>query len=116
MKAIVQLLKHVEHERGVFRVEISRRLVSQDDSGPRPYCARKGDALLFAAGQFERFVMQLVLESEQSQDFAASLRIAAAVAVNSLRQSEISFGGQRWKKIESLKDEADLFAANCGAF
>src|SRR5690349_3381676 len=56
--------------------------------------------------------MQLVLETQKAQHVASKLRIAAAVAVNSLRESEISFSRQRREKVESLKNKADFLASN----
>src|SRR5688572_2718920 len=60
--------------------------------------------------------MEFVFQPQQPKHVTPELRIATAVAVNSLRKSEISFSGQRRKKIETLEDKTDLFAADGGAF
>src|SRR6185369_10586422 len=56
--------------------------------------------------------MKLIFESEQSEHVAPELWIAAAIAMNSLRQSEISFSSEGREKIESLKNKSDLLATN----
>ncbi len=94
VEAVIQFLKHVEDERGVLGIQVSGRFVSQNDGRTGNYRTRQRHSLLLAARQFQRFMMQLIFQTEQAQHIFAKLRIAAAVAVNSLRQSEISFSRQ----------------------
>src|SRR5229473_4251352 len=61
-------------------------------------------------------MVQFVLESEQTQNFAASLGILAAIAMNSLGQTKVTFSRQRGKKVEPLKHKPNFSAANIGAF
>ena len=57
-------------------------------------------------------MMHFVFEAKHAQDFAASIRIVSAVAVNAFGETQISFSRQRWKKIESLKDKTNFSPAN----
>ena len=47
-----------------LRVEVARRLVAEDDGGPRDERARHGDALLLAAGHLGRAVRAPVAEPD----------------------------------------------------
>src|SRR5918912_50632 len=48
VEAVVHLLKHVQDDGGVLRIEVAGRLVGQDDGGPCDDGARERDALLLA--------------------------------------------------------------------
>ena len=113
VKLFIEFLEHLEHDLGIFGVEIAGWLVRQDDRGPVDDSTRQGDSLLFAAGQFERLVMHLVLEFEKFQHLFAILRVAAAVAgVDLFREFQIAFGSERREQIEPLENKSDLAASD----
>ena len=49
IKAVIQLLKHVEDEGGILGIQIARWLIGEDDSGSCYHCPRQSDTLLFTA-------------------------------------------------------------------
>src|SRR5437763_5043721 len=49
VEAVVHLLKHVQDDGRVLRVEVARRLVGEDECGAVDDGARESDALLLAA-------------------------------------------------------------------
>jgi len=112
VESIVQFAKHLQNDLRVFGIEVSGRFISQNQRGPINDGARERHALLFATRKLEGLVMHLVLETQHSQYFAASIRIVCAISMDALCESQIAFRGQGGKKIEALKDEADLSPAN----
>ena len=96
-------------------VQVSGGLVRQDnfrfvDDGPRD-----GHALLLAAGNFRRPVLQAVGEAEHLGDDLKAVRVKA-VAVNVLRDGDVAAGVERRQQVEPLKNEADLVPPQLGAF
>jgi hypothetical protein len=116
IEPVIQFLKHIENERGVFRIEVSGGFVRQHDRGSSYDGPGQRHPLLLAAREFERFVVQFVLQSEQAQDFAAPFGILATIAVNSLGQTQIPFSGKRREKVEALKYKTNLAPADISAF
>ena len=94
-------------------VQVSGRLVRQDNFRFVDDGARDGHALLLSAGQFRRPVLQAVGEAEHLGDDLKAVRIEA-VAVNVLRDGDIAAGVERRQKVESLKYEADLESPQLG--
>ena len=55
-------LEHFEHDLGILGIQISGRLVRQNDRRAVDDRTGECDTLLFAAGKLERLVMHFVLE------------------------------------------------------
>src|SRR5262249_42286073 len=64
-------------------------------------------ALLFAPRELRRLVMHPPRQPEHLRYHLETMRIKS-VAMNELRDSNVTLGGQRGKQIESLKNEPDL--------
>ena len=109
----VQLLKkrHDFHRR--LRVEVSGRLVREDDG--RLGHQRAGDchALLLTAGQLARLVIEPLAESDALQRGRGQrprVALFAAAVVQHRQLDVLQCAGAR-QKIEALKNEADLLVA-----
>src|ERR1700722_7048033 len=106
----VQLPQHFQHDVGIFRIEITRRLVGKQDFWFVDDRTSDRDALLLAAGKRGRVVMQAALETQHFRDDIEAVRVEA-VSVNELRDRDITLRRQRGKQIKSLEDETNLVAA-----
>src|SRR5918912_1429632 len=67
VEAVVHLLEHVEHDGRVLRVQVAGGLVCEDDGGSVDDGAGEGHALLLAAREFERLVVNLVFELQEAE-------------------------------------------------
>jgi hypothetical protein len=59
-------------------------------------------------------MVKLVFKAEEPQHLATAWRIFAAVAMNPLRQTEISFSRESGKEIKSLENKANLATPDRG--
>jgi hypothetical protein len=88
-------------------VEIAGRLVGDEDSGMRRQRARKGDALLFSAGELRRIVAGPVREPN-----SAKLLFCAIEGVRNTgeleRDGDIFKRRHRGDQVERLKDDAHM--------
>src|ERR1700761_3652072 len=91
-QVFVQLTQHFENDVGIFRVEVTRWFVGKQDFWFIDDGARDGDALLLAAGEFRRSVMQAAIEPEHFRDDIEAMRIEA-VAMNELGDGDVAFRG-----------------------
>src|SRR6267143_1552454 len=110
----VQLPQHLQHDFRVFRIQISRGLVGEENLRLIDDRARDGHALLFAAGEFRGLVMKAPRQTEHLRYDIEAMRVES-VAMNKLRNGDIALGRERGEQIETLKDEADFVAAQFGA-
>ena len=99
-------LDRLEHEDAGLAVERAGRLVAQQDRGSLGDGARNGDALLLAAGELRREVMQPVVEPDQLQRHRG---------VHGLRrdlgdEGDVLQRGQARDQVVELEDEADVLA------
>src|SRR5438874_3412645 len=92
------------------RVEVPRRLVGEDDLGPRRQGTRGRDALLLPARQLAGTVLQAVTESRRVQDLVDPLRVRLLPG-DVEREGHVLGGGERRNQVERLEDEANLLAA-----
>src|SRR5688572_9049885 len=104
-----------EHFLTVLRVEVSSRFVGEDQSRVVDQAAGERDALLFAAGQFRRTMLQTVTEADARKKFRR-LRLGLcewtsrhAGGQHRILQS-VKFGQQ----MVSLEDESDVTVAKRG--
>src|SRR5487761_450170 len=108
-QVFVELPQQGEDIVGIFGVEISSRLVGQNNFRLVNYGARDGHALLFAAGKLRRAMMQAVRKAEHARDDVEAMRVEA-IAVNVLRESDIAPGTEGRQQIETLENESDFVA------
>ena len=95
------------------KLPVSRGLVREENLRLIDDRPRDGYALLLAAGEFRGFVVQTPCQTEHLRHNIEAVRVES-VAMNKLRDGDIPFGRQSREQIESLKDEADLVAAQFG--
>ncbi len=108
----VQALENVHDLDARPRVEVAGRLVRQEDRRLVDECARDRDALLLAAGQLVRIVVQSVAEADDLQDLLRAAvsfgRLHLAAAVVKQRQLDVVERRRPRQEIEPLEHEADL--------
>ena len=93
------------------RVEVARRLVAEDDGGPRDERARHGDALLLAAGHLGRAVGAPVAEPDGVDQRLEPLAVRRRSPP--MRSGSVMFSSARQdrQQVVGLEDEADRAAA-----
>ena len=110
----VERLEQLDDAAAGVAVEISRRLVGEEDA--RRVRERAGDrhALLFAAGQLHGEVVQAVAEPDAMQQLARAVG-RAGLAAQLERYLHVLERGERGNQLEALKDEPDFFATELRA-
>ena len=99
-----------EHVVGGLRVEVAGRLVGEHDRRARDQRARDGDALLLAAGQLGRAVVQAVADADRVDQPVEPLAVGLAPGDRE-RQQDVLLGVEHRQQVEGLEDEADPVAA-----
>ena len=94
-------------------VEVAGGLVGEDDLGPAGQGPGHGDALLLAAGELARPVVQAVGEADGADDLVEPLGVGLA-AGEVHREGDVLLGGEGGHQVERLEDEADPVAAQQG--
>jgi hypothetical protein len=97
---------------GAFGVKGGGRLVCQNDGRIMDQGTRDGDALLLAAGELRREVVQPVTEPETGEDLRrteASRFIGFAVEAQ--HEFDVFSGSEKGDQVVRLEGEANLFAA-----
>ena len=110
---LVELLEDrqdVPRRRGV---EVSGRLVREDQLGVGDERAGDGDALLLAAGELVGGVVDAVVEPDHPQRAHRRLAPARRPAVEE-GQLDVAPGGELLEQVELLEDEADAEVADVG--
>src|SRR5580765_6887234 len=116
VQPLVQFPEHIEYDLRIFSIEVSGWLVRKNDRRTIDNRTCKRDTLLLAAREFKRFVVHLVLELQQTENFASLFGASAAVSgMDLFRKLKIPVGGQGREKVEPLKNKADLSPAYVGA-
>ena len=114
--AAVQLLQQLHHRLAVLRVEVSGRLVGEQDGGLPGHRAGDGDALLLAArelaGQVPGAVRHPDAFERRFDPLPALGRLHAAVGE---RQLDVLEDRQVANQVEALEDEPDLAVARARA-
>ena len=101
---------------GRARVEVARRLVGEQSAGSRDERARDRDALLLAAGELARLVVEAVAEPdalERGGGQRARVALPAAAVVEQ-RQLDVLQRARARQQVEALEDEAELLVADVG--
>ena len=94
-------------------VEVPGRLVGEDHGGARGQRPGHGDALLLAAGELARAVLEALGQADGLDDRADPLLVGPAAGERH-RQRDVLVGGQRRQQVEGLEHEADALAADLG--
>ena len=94
-------------------VEVAGRLVGEDHRRPSGERAGDGDALLLAARQFARAVVQAVAEPDGVDD-GTQPRPVRLAAGEVHRQRDVLDRRERGQEVERLEHESDPFAAQLG--
>ena len=96
-------------------VEVSGRLVRQDDGGIVDQGASDGDALALAAGEFVGFVQHARAEADALEgSLGALLALCCRSAVIDERQLDVVERCGPGQEIEGLEDESDLLVSDTG--
>jgi len=106
------------HNRGAcLTVEVSDRLVGQEDAGVRDDCACDGDALLLAAGELAGEVFSPVAETDDFENFIKFLLVLSSFpAAHDDWQEDVVLDGQVLYEVIELEDESDVGAADAALF
>jgi hypothetical protein len=108
-------LQQLPHRSGVFRIEVPRRLVAQQQRRPVHQRPRNRDALPLAAGEFAGQVRRPAAQSDVLEQFVGSIRVVVRhLAAGELRQQDVFGGGALREQVVVLKDESDPRAAELG--
>ena len=94
-------------------VEIAGRLVGDEDCGIGRQRAGERDALLLAAGELRRIMMQTVAEPDRLQLLRRALG-SVGIARELERHRDVLQRGHGRDQMEGLEDDADLAAAEAG--
>ena len=120
MPSLVQPLEQVEHLRRRLRVEVAGRLVADQQRRVGRERARDRHALLLAARQLGRQVVELVAEPDQlevSRAFAPlALRSRRAKSSGSIAFSSAVSVGSSWKNWNTMPTLRPRQTASCSSF
>ena len=113
--ALVQVAQNFQDSVRILRVEIAGGFVRQQQSRLIDQRAGDGNALLFAAGESARFVLEPILDAEQFQRLfeIGGTRFDMR---DVLRERDVVGGGQGRQQVVLLKDKAYFALAQFGAF
>jgi len=95
-------------------VEVAGRLVGAEDPRSVDEGSGQGDALLLAAGELQRVVVEPLAEADLPQQLRRFAG-AAAFSAELQRHQHVLDRGQRRDQLEALEDEADQLVAQGGA-
>src|SRR5205085_3084971 len=110
--ALMQFAQQVHYRLAVFGVEVSGRLVREQDQRLTGHSASDGDALLLTARQLTRQMLRAMRHADALKRIGyALLAFGARQAAISERQFDVLIDVQVADQIEALKDEADLAVA-----
>ena len=112
----MQVAQQVHHRFAVLRIQVSGRLVGQQDRRIAGQRARHGHALLLTAGELRGIVLHAVRHAHALQRFLhALLALRRRHAAIGERQLDVLVNGEIADQIESLEDEADFAIADARA-
>ena len=112
-RAAVQILDDPHDLAARSRVEVAGRLVGQKDRRFFDQSPCDADALLLAAGKFERLVVHPFGKSHPGQRIQRPLSTAMSVAVEQ-RQFDVRQGGEPRQQVVGLEYKADLAVPDRG--
>ena len=113
---LVEVGEQVHHLAAVLRVEVTRRLVGEDELGVGDDGAGDGHPLLLAAAELLREVLGAVLDGHALHDFRDTLLALGGGDVHvAQRQLDVLIHVQLVDEVEALEHEADVALAELGA-
>ena len=99
--------------RSVDAIEITSRLVGHQNGRLDHESARQSHALLFAAGELDRVVIQAIPQADAFEQRAGTGDSRRDVAAGELVwQQDVFFGGQGREQLVALENESDFTAAD----
>src|ERR1051325_2236272 len=106
---IVKAFEQIHNLFALGRMQVARRLVGENQTRVRDYCARDADQLLLSAGKLSR-IQILLTDDLKSIERVADDRFAILAAHVSIRerQFEIFEHSLIVQQVIALKDEADV--------
>ena len=102
--------EEAQYFRAGHGVEVAGRFVGEHELRLGDERACDGDALLLAAGQFVRTMVQTLLQSKRFDQQVEPLAVRL-LAGKGKRHDDVLFGGEHRQQVEALEDEADLVTA-----
>src|SRR6266542_4313545 len=111
--ALIQTLEQIHDLFAGFRIEITGRLVGQNNRRPVDERTRDGDALTLTAGKLIGFVMHAIAEADVCQHLRRTFHATFGLDTRiNERQLDVAQRCRSREKVERLKHEADLAIAN----
>ena len=108
-EVVLELAQQREDRLGVARVEIAGRLVGDDQIGIGDDGARDGDALLLAARERARVVVEPLVEADDAQRGLGALQALGLVEMREQqRQRDVVARVEHRDQVEELEDQADV--------
>src|SRR5436309_12047380 len=102
----MELAEQLHHRLAIGRVEVSRRLVREEDEGIASHGTRNSDALLLTAGELRRIVLHAVAHAHALEGILdALLALARRHAAIGERQLDILVDREIADEVERLEDE-----------
>ena len=111
----IQRLEECDDSRARFAVEISRRLVGEENARRVRERAGNRDALLFAAGELRGEVVETIAQSDAGEQVAGA-NARAGVAAKLEGNLHVLERGEGRDQLKALKDEPNFLAAQLGSF
>ena len=101
-----------------FRVQISRRLVGQDDFGAVHEGSGDSSTLLLSAGHIGCFVVLDFFEPHQSHEFIGSFQLVRRdlAVLDAVRHQDVFQSGEFREKVVELENESDGLVSQSGQF
>ena len=110
----IQCLEQLDDAHSCVTIEISRRLIREQNPRPVRECACDRDSLLLAARELSRKVVEAIAESDALQHVTRAFdRMILATQLE--RNLHVFDRGECRDQLKALKDEAHLLAAQAGA-
>ena len=97
----------------VLRIQITGRLVGQNERRPGDECAADGDALLLPAGQLTWQMVAAFVKAKHCEQFL-QIGFVRFLVIEQHRKNDVLLDGQLRDEIKTLEDEADIAAAEYG--
>src|SRR5258708_37760995 len=103
------MAQHLQHDFGVFGVEVSSRFVGQHDRGPVNQRPCQSNSLLLAPGEFRRPMRQSLTQAKKTNNLVKVRGVAGAVLSRYVnRDFNVRSRVESWQQIEFLKYEPNL--------
>ena len=113
---LVQIGQQFQDSLGVLTIEISGRLIGEQDRRPVHECPRNCNALLLATGERTRFVLHSIRNSQDIQNLLKLRRELRGSVSYELHDPNVVFRGQRGQEIVFLEYETDRVSAELSPF